>query len=217
METFDSSLDLNDENWEREWNATWDQMSYATSPASKQYRIEIDPSNYGDRYAKDAKWKPVQNDILIVLHETTSSGESAIHTFQTHHPDDANQVSYHALILIDGRIIHLVPPEKRAFGAGNSEFRSEQGVESVQTNPKYPSSVNNFAYQISLETPLEAQDKNVGSHSGYSMEQYESLAWMIQEMNVPPNRVTTHKAIDRSQDRSDPRSFEMEYLATLLY
>ena len=66
------------------------------SPEDKQFRIEIDQSNYGDRQLKDAQGNIVQNDILVVLHETTSSAESAVHTFLTHHPDDANQVSYHA-------------------------------------------------------------------------------------------------------------------------
>ncbi|NJN23503.1 MAG: N-acetylmuramoyl-L-alanine amidase, partial [Acaryochloridaceae cyanobacterium RL_2_7] len=206
------SVDLS--NWEEDWSKTWQDISFATSPEGKQYRIEIDPSNFGDRHAKDAKGNPAQNDILVVLHETTSSAESAIHTFQTHHPDDSNQVSYHALILRDGRIIHLVPPEKRAYGAGNSEFRSDQGVEAVQTNSKYPSSVNNFAYHISLETPPEAFEKDVAEHSGYESMQYESLAWLIRQLQVPASRVTTHQAIDRNFDRFDPRSFDMEYLAT---
>ncbi len=217
FQTAEFAKNISDDTWEREWDSTWTELSYSISPASKQYRIEIDPSNYGERQVKDTKGNPVQNDILIVLHETTSSAESAIHTFLNHHPKDADQVSYHALILIDGRIVHLVPPEKRAYGAGNSEFRSDRGIETVQANPKYPASVNNFAYHISLETPVEAHDKNVESHSGYSLEQYESLAWLIQQLNVEPNRITTHRAIDRNQDRADPRSFDMEYLAALMY
>lgn len=204
-------------NWETDWNSTWNDLSYSISPEGKQYRVEIDPSNFGDRYTKDTAGNPAQNEILVVLHETTSSAESAIHTFQTHHTNEDYQVSYHALILRDGRIIHLVPPEKRAFGAGNSEFKSDQGVEAVKTNPKYPSSVNNFAYHISLETPPEAFDKNVEAHSGYEIEQYESLAWLIRELHVPANRVTTHRAVDRNLDRVDPRSFDMQYLGALLY
>ena len=205
---------IGDDTWDSDLD--WGSFDYV-APEDNQFRVEIDPSNYGDRYVKDAKGKVVQNDILVVLHETTSSAESALHTFLTHHPNDANQVSYHALILIDGRIVHLVPPENRAYGAGNSEFRTDKGVESVQTNPKYPSSVNNFAYHISLETPLDAQNKAVEAHSGYSLEQYESLAWLIQELDVPASRVTTHRAVDRAQDRSDPRSFDMSYLASLLF
>ncbi|MEM9152105.1 MAG: peptidoglycan recognition family protein, partial [Cyanobacteria bacterium P01_F01_bin.3] len=201
-----------------EWSSdlSWEAFEYVT-PADNQYRIKIDPSNYGDRYAEDVSGNPVQNEILVVLHETTSSAESAVHTFLTHHPDGANQVSYHALILLDGRIVHLVPPEKRAYGAGNSEFRSDQGVEAVQTNPQYPSSVNNFAYHISLETPLDAQNRSVESHSGYSLEQYKSLSWLIRELQVDASRVTTHKAVDRGQERADPRSFDMAYLASMMY
>ncbi len=184
--------------------------------AYPQYKAQIAPSNYGDRYAVDAQGKPAQNEILVVLHETTSSAESAIHTFQTHHPKDQDQVSYHALILLDGRIVHLVDPAKRAYGAGNSEFKGKNGVESVQTSKKNKPSVNNFAYHISLETPLDGQDKPTKTHSGYTLSQYDALAWLVSQLQIDPDRITTHRDIDRNRDRLDPRSFDMPYFQALL-
>ncbi|MCM1982489.1 N-acetylmuramoyl-L-alanine amidase [Lyngbya confervoides] len=200
------------------WDQRWDFSDTSLySPEARQYRLEIDPSNYGDRMAQDVNGNPAQQEILVVLHETTSSAESAIHTFLTPHPRDEDQVSYHALILLDGRIVHLVPPEKRAYGAGNSEFPGPNGPEAVQTNPNYPSSVNNFAYHISLETPLEAQDKPVDSHLGYTFEQYDALAWLIRQLEIDPARIALHRDIDRELARADPRSFDRDYLLALLY
>jgi hypothetical protein len=179
----------------------------APYPQPREVRATVHPSNYGDRYATNTYGQPVRNNWLIVLHETVGSGMSAIHHFQTPHVKDEDQASYHALIFLDGTIVYLVPPEKRAFGAGNSAFVGANGSESVQTNPDLPPSVNNFAYHIALETPADG-DHNDPSHSGYSEAQYQSLAWLIARTGVPPERVTTHAAIDRSGERSDPRSFD---------
>jgi hypothetical protein len=182
----------------------------------QQFRVRIDPSNYGDRVQTDVNGKPVQNRILVVLHETSSSAKSAIHTFKTPHSNERDQVSYHALILLDGRILYLVPPEKRAYGAGNSEFQGEYGPEAVKTSPKFPSSVNNFAYHIALETPIDGQGKTTQTHSGYTLSQYDALLWLVTALQVPPARITTHRAIDRNRERADPRSFEMDYFRALL-
>jgi N-acetyl-anhydromuramyl-L-alanine amidase AmpD len=151
----------------------------------------------------DALGNPVTNRYLIVLHETVSSGLSAINTFRTYHPRDDDQRSYHDLILLDGTIVHLLAWEKRAFGAGNSEFRGE----AVQTNPKLPSSVNNFALHFSLETPPDGYH-NGPRHRGYTEAQYRSLAWLAAQSQIEDDRITTHKAVDRSQGKQDPRSFD---------
>ena len=175
-----------------------------------------DPSNYGNRVTRDADGKPVDNDYIVVLHETVGSAESALNTFQVNHPNDADQVSYHTLIGLDGTIIYVVPPENRAFGAGNSAFKSYNGEEAVFTNPDFPSSVNNFAYHVSLETPFDGRSGNAATHSGYTEDQYQSLAWLLARTNIPDDRITTHRLVDRSQSRSDPRSFEAERLFKLL-
>ena len=175
-----------------------------------------DPSNYDQRVTVDSKGNPVDNDYIVVLHETVGTAMSAINTFQTHHPNDNDQVSYHALITVDGTVVYMVPPEQRAFGAGNSVFFSSKGEEAVSTNAEFPSSVNNFAYHISLETPPDGRNNSNPSHSGYTEAQYQSLAWLVSRSTIPEDRITTHKMVDRSGSRSDPRSFEPERLVRLL-
>ncbi|WP_103670228.1 peptidoglycan recognition family protein [Pseudanabaena sp. BC1403] len=163
-------------------------------------------SNYGERYLKDLSGQPANNPPIIVLHETVGSANSVINFFQEFHTDEDNQASYHALIALDGSIIYFVPPDKRAFGAGNSVFVSSVGKEAIQTNPRYPSSVNNFAYHISLETPTDGMHDGY-THSGYTEPQYQSLAWLVAKTDVPLERITTHRIVDRSGSRIDPRSF----------
>lgn len=174
-----------------------------------------DPTNYGDRYIKDINGRLANYEPIIVLHETVGSASSAINYFQTPHPRDEDQVSYHTLIGLDGTVYYLVPPDKRAFGAGNSVFLGPNGEESVQTNPNFPPSVNNFAYHISLETPADG-DNNNSSHSGYTNAQYQSLAWLVAKTSVPNNRITFHKIVDRSRSRQDPRSFNTQAFLNLL-
>lgn len=169
------------------------------------------PSNYGDRYLKDVNGKSVTNNPLIVLHETVAPTDSVIGYFQGFQNDPDDQASYHTLIALDGTVIYLVPPDKRAYGAGNSAFNRE----SVKTNRQYPSSVNNFAYHISLETPPSGMHDGRG-HSGYTNLQYQSLAWLIAKTDVPTNRITTHQKVDRSNSRIDPRSFSFKTLEARL-
>lgn len=194
--------------------------SLAQATTGYQPREEVflaDPSNYGERYKSDPSGQPLSNDYIVVLHETVGSASSAINTFQTHHPNDNDQVSYHSLIALDGTVIYVVSPEQRAFGAGNSAFQTSSGeVETVFTNPDFPSSVNNFAYHISLETPPDGQNSNATTHSGYTEAQYQSLAWLLARTTVPNDRITTHRQVDRSGSRIDPRSFEADRLLALL-
>lgn len=175
-----------------------------------------DSTNYGQRFLFDLYAKPAYHQPIVVLHETVDSASSAINTFQTPHDDDSDQVSYHTLIKLNGEIVYLVPPDRRAFGAGDSVFQGENGLEAVKTNPDYPPSVNNFAYHISLETPIDGRDNN-NSHSGYTIAQYQSLAWLVAKTGVPDSRITTHKAVDRSGLRKDPRSFDSSTFLSLLH
>ena len=174
-----------------------------------------DPTNYGDRYATDIYGRPVNNALLVVLHETVGSASSAVNTMQAPHPNEDEQVSYHSIIKRDGTVIYLVAPEKRAFGAGNSVFRGANGPETVKTHKDFPPSVNNFAYHISLESP-EDGGNSAQTHSGYSSEQYQSLAWLIAWTNVSYDRITTHRAVDQSGSRIDPRSFNGQQLTAQL-
>lgn len=179
-------------------------------------RVRIHPTNYGHRYAQDAFGNPLDpTPRVVVLHETVYGIDSAINTFITPHPRDEDQVSYHTLIGQNGRIVQLVDPAYRAFGAGNSAFNGQW----VITNPKVGGSINNFSLHLSLETPPDGEN-TAAEHSGYTTEQYDALAvvltdWM-RRFNIPPDQITTHRHVDLAGERSDPRSFEwMELRARL--
>lgn len=175
----------------------------------------IDPTNFGNRYLKDVNGNPANLDPIVVLHETVAPVSSTINFFRTPHPKEADQASYHTLIAQDGTIIYLVPPDKRAYGAGNSVFNGRNGREAVKTHPKFSASVNNFAYHISLETPAGGMNDSP-RHRGYSDLQYQSLAWLVAKTGVADDRITTHKAVDRSNSRMDPRSFSFSRFFQLL-
>ena len=173
------------------------------------------PSNFGRRFTQDLFGRATDNEAIVVLHETVGSGSSTVGFFRTPHPRDDDQVSYHALIRENGNVVYLVPPDRRAFGAGNSIFSGNKGEEAVKTNPAFPPSVNNFAYHISLVTPPDGRGDGAG-HSGYTRAQYQSLAWLVAKTGVSNDRITTHRLVDRSRQRRDPRSFDPLYFAQLL-
>ncbi len=190
-------------------------QSNLSALAPRQEAAPAHPTNYGDRYAKDIFGQPVENAPLIVLHETVWSADSAINTVRTPHYNEDDQSSYHSIIRLDGTIVYVVPPEKRAYGAGNSVFKSAKGPETVKTHQAFPPSVNNFAYHISLETPPDGHN-DAQTHSGYTDAQYRSLAWLVAHTSVTDDRVTTHRAIDQSGSRIDPRSFDATKFYTYL-
>jgi N-acetylmuramoyl-L-alanine amidase len=175
-------------------------------------RVQIHPTNYGERFRQDAYGNPLDpTPRLVVLHETVYGIGSAINTFVTPHPRDEDQVSYHALIGGDGAVVHVLDPALRAFGAGNSAFNGQW----VITNPRVGGSVNNFALHVSLETPIDGEDAGP-SHSGYTAAQYDALAvlladWM-ERFPIGPEQITTHRAVDLGGERGDPRSFSWRAL-----
>jgi N-acetyl-anhydromuramyl-L-alanine amidase AmpD len=172
-----------------------------------------DPSNYGTRQAGDWQGRPVPHTpALIVLHETVVGESSALELFRRSHADDGQQASYHVLIGRDGRRIRVVDDGQRAFGAGDSAF---QGL-SVQLRPGLRPSVNNIALHVSLVSPPDGADGEARGHSGYTREQYRSLAsqialWQARH-GLPASRVVTHQEVDRSGSRRDPRSFDWRVL-----
>ena len=184
----------------------------ATTLPRRMERLAIDPSNYGERMALD----PYGNHLdrtpsMVVLHETVYGIGSAINTFNTHHPHDHDQVSYHLLIGEDGRVVQTLDPAKRAYGAGYSAFKGRWDI----TNPDLAGSVNNFALHLSLETPLDGED-DAPTHSGYSSAQYDAMAvvlsqWM-QRYRIPYQHITTHRHVDLGLERADPRSFDWQAL-----
>jgi hypothetical protein len=175
------------------------------------------PTNYGERMSQDIYGASLKNSLIVVIHETVGSAQSAVNYFQTpNYSHEGNQVSYHALIALDGTIIFTVPFQYRAYGAGNSVFMGANGPEAVQTTANVPASVNNFAYHFSLETPIDGRN-NGDRHSGYTTSQYQSLAWLVRYTKVPDSRITYHKTVDRSGTRKDPRSFDQNLFFQLLH
>lgn len=181
----------------------------------RQERITVNATNYDRRMPVDIYGNPINNQPIIVIHETVGSATSAINTFRNAYANDNDQVSYHSLIKRDGTVVYLVPPEMRAYGAGNSVFNGANGSETVRLDPVLPPSVNNFAYHTSLESPADGRGNGV-RHSGYTEAQYRSLAWIVAQTGIPTNRITTHRAVDRSRSRRDPRSFDQQRFLTLL-
>lgn len=178
--------------------------------------VKIDPTNFGERYDKDAYGRVIDaTPRVVVLHETVYSLSSALNTFLTPHPRDEDQVSYHTLVGQDGRVLDLVDPLSRAYGAGFSAFLGEWAI----TNRKLKGSINNFALHLSLETPPSGANAN-RSHGGYTSKQYDALALVlsgwIRSFNLPPAAITTHRHVDLGGERDDPRSFDWSKLQTRL-
>jgi N-acetylmuramoyl-L-alanine amidase len=188
----------------------------ASGAAPPQEVAWASPTHYGERVKQDIFGARVFNPLIVVLHETVGSADSTISLFRT--PDyskNGSQVSYHALIRLNGTIVYTVPFQYRAFGAADSVFIGANGPEAVQTNPQVPASVNNFAYHFSMETPADGRN-NADSHSGYTKAQYYSLAWLVRYTQVPVSRITYHKTVDLTHTRKDPRSFDRNYFFRLL-
>ena len=168
-----------------------------------------DSSNYDRRLAVDWQGRPVPNTpALIVLHETVVDEPTALALFRRRHSDDGQQASYHVLIGRDGRRLRVVPDAERAFGAGDSEFAGM----AVQLKQGLRPSVNNIALHVSLVSPADGSDGEVGAHSGYTPEQYRSLATQIAQWQasygIPASHVVTHQEVDRSGSRRDPRALD---------
>ena len=170
-------------------------------------KVPIHPTNYGKRFSEDTNGAPLDSSPrVVVMHETVYSLTSAINTFQTPHPRDEDQVSYHTLVGLDGKVVDVVHPLNRAYGAGNSAFLGEWAV----TNPRLMGSLNNFALHVSLETP-DSGANDASQHTGYTSRQYDALAivlsdW-IKRFKLSPAAITTHRHVDLGGERSDPRSF----------
>ena len=105
----------------------------------------------------------VASPQIIVLHETVLDEEATVNLFQTPHPNDNDQVSYHMLVGQDGSRLRIVPDLNRAFGAGMSAF----GDVTQRTKLGSVGSINNIALHISLVTPADGRG-DTSAHSGYT-------------------------------------------------
>ena len=148
---------------------------------------------------------------IIVIHETVMPASETVNLFQTPHPNDNDQASYHMLVDRAGSLIRITPDNQRAYGSGYSKF----GDFTVHSKSPDNFSINNVALHISLETPTDGQG-DTSSHSGYTRKQYSSLAKQIllwqAKYGIPVFRITTHASVDRSHSRYDPRSFRWDEL-----
>jgi N-acetyl-anhydromuramyl-L-alanine amidase AmpD len=135
--------------------------------------------------------------------------KETVDLFKTPHENDSAQASYHVVIGKLGGLIRIVEDDKRAFGSGYSKF----GDFTVHSKSPETFSINNVALHISLETPADGQGDST-SHSGYTKNQYESLAKKIlywqAKYGIPVTRITTHASVDRSHSRYDPRAFRWD-------
>lgn len=145
-------------------------------------------------------------EVLVVIHETIVSCEDVLRL----HQNREWGASYHACIERSGEITYYVEANKRAKAAANSCF-----VNSYGEREEYEGSVDDFAYHIALESPTDGRDKLVSKHSGYTKEQYESLAWLIGRTGVGDDRITTHGEVKLFKE-IEPRSFSMDYLKECL-
>ena len=169
-----------------------------------------DSTNFGTREGVDDWGRTLKaSPELIVLHETVISEPATVNLFQTPHPRDEDQVSYHMLIATDGARLRMVPDQNRAYGSGMSAF----GDATQRRQPGRVGSINNVALHVSLVTPADGRGNTV-AHSGYTNPQYRSLAAQVllwqAKYGIPLTRVTTHAAVDRSRTRYDPRSFRWD-------
>lgn len=129
---------------------------------------------------------------LIVLHESVIPLEK-LYAFLR---DTSIKNSYHALIKRDGSIVYVTSADKRVLAAGQpSSFRGESISDSVDP----------FSYHICLISPSE-RNKD-GSHKGYTEQQYKSLGWLLKQLMIPWDRITTHKTVDITKRAKDPEAF----------
>jgi len=169
-----------------------------------------DPTNFGERQMRDVFGRQVPHTPqLIVLHETVVSEADTLKLFQTPHPRDEDQASYHLLITPTGERLRLVADEQRAYGTGMSAW----GDLSVRIRPTSVGSINNVALHLSMVTPADGRG-DAPAHSGYTPAQYQAAAAQVllwqARWGIPLNRLTTHAAVDRSRSRYDPRSFRWD-------
>jgi len=129
---------------------------------------------------------------LVVLHESIIPLEK-LYSFLR---DRSIENSYHTLIKRNGSIVYVTSPDKRVLAAGQpSSFRGESISDSVDP----------FAYHICLISPTQ---RNIdGSHKGYTEEQYKSLGWLLKQLMIPWERITTHKEVDLTRRARDPEGF----------
>ena len=135
----------------------------------------------------------------IVLHATAEPTlQSTIDTFRS----GASQVSAHFVVGKDGKVVLMVPLEKRAWHAGVSVLRGQPNV-------------NDYSIGIEIVNANDGVDP-------YTSAQYVAVAKIIRRIrtccDIPDNRIVSHASIALPYGRkSDPRAFDWPRLRRLLH
>jgi len=145
------------------------------------------------------------NKPMIVWHETVSSVQDAVSWIK----NPSSKVSYHAIVARDGSVYLLAPPDHQAYGSGVSSFFSKE----------FRTSVNNFSYQISFESPVKEEleklkplmtEANKTKRGGFYLQvplfgqpvngfftdaQYTAAATLAARVGIEPDRWATHAEV----------------------
>jgi len=134
----------------------------------------------------------------VVLHASTQyTLDATVRVFQ--YP--TSLVSSHFIVGKEGRVMQIVPLERRAWHAGTSQLDGETDV-------------NNFSVRIELVNLNDGMDP-------YPDLQYEALARLIfqlrQRYQIPDDRIVSHAQVALPAGRkSDPIGLDFERLRKLL-
>ena len=146
-------------------------------------------------------------NAIFVVHETIID----IDTLEDYLNDPEFLGSYHAVISITGEINYFTPSDMKAFAASDSKFLNDFTGEEESVN----GSVDDFAYHCALETPLNGRDPNKLIHSGYSIQQYKSLAWLFRATGISSARFAFHGEL-KDPITTEPRCFNEDYFSKMI-
>jgi N-acetyl-anhydromuramyl-L-alanine amidase AmpD len=137
----------------------------------------------------------------IVLHSTVEpTTQGTVNIFL----DDkrAGRVSAHFVVGKDGRVVQMVPIEKRAWHAGKSVFNGQNNV-------------NHFSVGIEMVNLNDGNDP-------YPDEQYHAVAGIIRflrsRFDIPDSSIVSHQQVATAagrSDKTDPLGFDFTKVCQL--
>ena len=154
---------------------------------------------YPYRHSPNFDLRPAGSRITcVVLHAAGQpTMEAALNSFQ----DPNTKASQHFLMDKNGRVLQMVPVERRAWHAGNSHFDGEVDVD-------------DFSVGITLMHQGNARDS-------YSDLQYEGVARIIyqlrQDYDIPDQRIVSYSQIALPARTPEPEDFDFDKLRGLLH
>ena len=134
---------------------------------------------------------------MVVLHYTgMRDAESAIARLC----DPEAGVSAHYLIDEDGRIVRMVPEEKRAWHAGLSYWRGVQGVNACSIGIEIVNPGQEFGYRPFTEEQMEAL--------------LPLLSGIVERYRIPPANVVGHSDVAPARKEDPGELFDWARLAS---